>query len=313
MLASLLASGTALADPAAIALDRYTSGESPRDDFELSRATIAAHQHLGAQVALDYGARPLVWETNDGTEVPIIDSQTTALFALNYSVWERATFFAAMPAVLQMSGATAHETSQLDTPNIDSNGPGDLYFGARVLAIGSEHDVGALAVQAALSVPTAGSLGRQYYRGDESVTFRPKLIGELHPGAESRIVLNVGAVVREDYEGTPYDVTDELTFALGFGIPVWTGLTNAASKLEAVAYARGNTTFVNPFASAYTPVEAVLGARYSDTHAHVGLAAGTGVSRGIGAPDFRLALTAGFVVPVLGSWSSNSSTEVAKR
>ena len=311
MLASLLTTGTALADPA-VALDRYSSGESPQDDFELSRARIAAHQHFGAQLALDYAANPLVWEANDGTQVQVVGSQTTALFAINYSLWDRATFFAAMPAILQMSAADPYQSAQPEAEQIDSKGPGDLYFGARVLAVGGEQDVGALAVQAALSVPTAGSIGQQYYRGDKSVTFRPELIGELHPGAQSRVVLNLGAVVREDYEGTPYDVTDELTFALGFGIPVW--LTSASSQLEAVAYVRGNTAFTNAFDAAYTPVEAVVGARYARPNMTFGLAAGSGVSRGIGAPDFRLALTAGFVAPVLEAFSSNSqSTEVAKR
>lgn len=217
-----------------------------------------------------------------------------------------------MPAILQMSAADPYQSAQPEAEQIDSKGPGDLYFGARVLAVGGEQDVGALAVQAALSVPTAGSIGQQYYRGDKSVTFRPELIGELHPGAQSRVVLNLGAVVREDYEGTPYDVTDELTFALGFGIPVW--LTSASSQLEAVAYVRGNTAFTNAFDAAYTPVEAVVKARYARPNMTFGLAAGSGVSRGIGAPDFRLALTAGFVAPVLEAFSSNSqSTEVAKR
>lgn len=314
VLASIITSGTAFADPAAIALDRYTSGESPQDDFELSRAKIAGHHHLGAQVALDYAANPLAWEANDGTEVMIVGNQTTALLALTYSLWDRATFFAGIPAVLQMTGATPHESAQLGAPQTDSNGPGDLFFGARVLAVGGENDVGAFAVQAAMSVPTSGSLGRQYYRGDDSVTFRPKLIGELHPGAKSRLTLNLGSIIRNDYEGTPYNVTDELTFALGYGVPVWSAVSATSTQLEVVAYLRGNTTFGNAFESAYTPIEAMLGARYATPSMTLGVAAGSGVSRGIGAPDFRLALTAGFVAPALETLSSNSqSTEVAKR
>jgi hypothetical protein len=129
------------------------------------------------------------------------------------------------------------------------------------------------------------------------------------------LTLNLGTIIRNDYEGTPYNVTDELTFGLGYGVPVWSAVNNTSSQMEVVAYLRGNTTFTNAFESAYTPVEAMLGARYASPNMTFGLAAGSGVSRGIGAPDFRLALTAGFVAPVLEALSSNNpqSTEVAKR
>jgi hypothetical protein len=313
-LAIFFVSGAVLAEPRAITLDRYSSGESPEDDFELSRAKIAAHQHIGAQVTLDYASNPLAWEANDGREVNIIGSQTTALVGFSYSLWERATFFAAMPVVLEMSGASVNETTQLGTPQADSGGVGDVYFGARVLAVGGENQLGAFAVQAALSVPTAGSAGEQYFRGDDSVTFRPELIGELHPGAKSRIMLNLGSIIRNDYEGVPYDVSDELTFALGYGIPVWSGVAGTAGQVEAVVYLRGNTTYLNAFDAAYTPIEGILGARYASPSMTLGLAAGTGIAQGMGAPDFRFALTAGFLSPVLELLSSGSqSSEVASR
>lgn len=306
LFASLFICGTAIAEPASITLDRYTSGETPQDDFELSRAKVAGDHYFGSQLVLNYADNPLTWRANDGTEANIISRQTTGLISINYSLWNRATFFIGMPMVLQVSGVTAERAERLGAPPKDSKGTGDLYFGGRFLAIGKDEDLTAFAVQAALSLPTAGYLGEQSFRGEETVTFRPKLIGELRPGANSRVVLNLGAVIRDDYEGAPFDVTDELTFALGYGIPVLTGIKGTSSQLDAVAYLRGNTTFTNAFASAYTPVEAMLGARFLCGGASFGLAGGAGISRGIGAPDFRLALTMGFVAPTLDAVSSNS-------
>lgn len=307
LFALLFMCGNAFAEPASIALDRYSSGETPQDDFELNRAKVAGDHYWGSQLVLNYANNPLTWRANDGREANIVGGQTTGLVAINYSLWNRATFYIGMPIVMSVTGIVAEGAAQLGAPPKDTKGPGDLYFGARFLAVGNDNDFGAFAVQAALAFPTAGFVGDQSFRGEETVTFRPKLIGELRPGAGSRAVLNLGAVIRNDYEGAPFDVTDELTFALGYAIPVLPALGGSSSSLDAVAYLRGNTTFTNAFASAYTPVEVMLGARYVGDCMTLGLAGGAGLSRGIGAPDFRLALTVGFVAPTLETVSSNAN------
>lgn len=179
----------------------------------------------------------------------------------------------------------------------DDIGLGNATLGARVRLAGERSDPYAIAVAMAFAFPTAG--GDQHYRGEQSVSFAPRLIGELRPGHGARIVLDVGARIHEEATSASINlaVQHELTWALGFAIPVLTD-GDPRTHLDAHAQLFGATTFARAFERDSTALEALVGLKlHHATGVVAGIAGGAGLTRGIGTPDARAVVTIGYALP----------------
>lgn len=299
---TLLMAAPAVAQQPSATLDRYAASETPEDDFHLSRASDFGHLRFGAQIHLDYALNPLVFEGMLGdasTEnFPIVEHQLVGTVGLSFGLFDRVVIFAGLPVTLLMDGADSATVSAFGLSSADDAGLGDMTVGGRVRIVGEDDDFGALALQVSASLPTA-SYDDQSYRGEDHVTFLPELIGELRPGLGSRIVLNVGARLREeDPVGmTNLEFRHALTFGLGFAIPLWTD-EDPRTHLDLHAQIYGSTAFAYAFEREHTPLEATAGLKFFHASGFIGgLAAGPGITRGFGSPDLRVIGTVAWAMP----------------
>ncbi|MFO0684224.1 MAG: OmpA family protein [Sandaracinus sp.] len=195
-----------------------------------------------------------------------------------------------------MTGADGGLVRSVGAIASDGTGLGDAYLGARVRLFGESSDAFALGLQATLTVPTSidGS-----YRGESTVSFRPTLTGEIRPGAGVHIVLNAGAVIREeDFHATDnVFFSHELRLAAGLSVPVWTD-TDRRTHFDLLAQFQSGTAFRDFFGRASTTSEATGGVRLMHSSGFViGAVAGPGITRGFGSPDLRVVLNIGWATP----------------
>lgn len=283
------------------ALNRYAPAETPDDDFHLSRAADFGHERLGLQLHVDYASDPLVWESTLGdpsSERVVIGNQLSATLGAAYGLWNRAAFYAGLPTVLWMDGMSQAEAAPLGLVGADDSGLGDLYLGGRVRLLGEEHDIGALALQGTLTLPTSGITGSQHFRGSGGVTFTPELLGELRLGV-SRLLLNVGTLLREDEAGPRnLELHPDLTFGIGFAVPLWTDRGQPETHVDLVVQSYGSTAFARFFEREQTPLQGSAGAHYSHAGGlRFGAAFGAGLLRGVGTPASRLIVSVGYAAP----------------
>ena len=275
------------------ALNRFQAAETPEDDWHVSRPTDLGHLRFGAQLHLDYANDPLVYEDTAGdadTEsARIIGHQLTGTLGLSFGIKDRLVIYAGLPVVFVQNGDDMPMTmAGVPLDEADGAGLGDAYLGLRARLYGERDDVFALGAQLTVTFPTAG--GDQLFRGDEFLSLHPELLLEVRPGGGAHIDLNLGARIRENATGQfGRRFSDDLTFALGVGIPVWTDEDSSESHLDVQAQIYGSSGFKDFFERASTNLEVLLGARFfHDSGLTAGLAAGPGLTRGYGSPDVRI-------------------------
>ena len=293
----------ALAQPGAT-LDRFRPGETPQDDFHVSRPTDLGHLRFGAQLTLDYGLNPLVYEEMLGDpsseRFAVVEHQLNATVGLSLGLFDRVVAYAGLPVALVMQGADATQVMGLGVGAADGAGLGDAYVGARVRLFGESDEPFALAAQATVTFPTSID-GR--YRGDPTVTLQPELVAELRPIGALRIVANVGVRIREESASPMSNLHfgHELTYALGLALPVWTDAEAAGTHLDVLAQIYGDSAFDSFGQREGTALEATAGLRFFHASGVViGLAGGPGLNRGFGSPDLRGILTLGWAMPPEG-------------
>lgn len=281
-------------------LSRFGASETPEDDFHLSRPTDLGDLRYAAQLHLDYGLDPLVYESTLGdpsTEsLSVVGHQLTGTLGLSLGLIDRVVVFAGLPVAFVHDGASPDDL-QPGVPAADGAGLGDIYLGGRFRILGEDDEMGALAVQATLTLPTSVD---STYRGDPSVTFHPEILGELRPIGELRIVMNLGARIREETSSPDNNLQfrHELTYALGAALPVWTDPADPRTHLDTHVQIYGASAFALFGRREGTALEATLGVKFFHASGLVaGLAGGPGLNRGFGSPDLRLLLSVGWMLP----------------
>ncbi len=279
-----------------VTLDQFHPAETAADGFALSRPDDGGHLRVGARLSLDYGYDALVFQPADTSrgEVEVVRNQFAAHLGVHLGLWDRLVVFAGMPFNAMMEGARA--MSGLAYAPADGPGIGDASLGARVRLFGERSEAFALALQTTFTLPTAQwSNGAQRYSGERGGTLVPELIGEVRFFG-FRITADVGARLRfVDEAGLDtVAVGHELVWGAGLTIPIVDREANGVG-LTAHLESYGATTFATFGARGSSPVEGILGLRVEPICGLVvGLAAGTGLTRGYGAPDARGLLTLGF-------------------
>ena len=284
-------------------LNRFRASETVEDDFAISRPTDLGHLRYGAMIHLDYANDPLVWENDlgerDSEAFRIVEHQLDLTLGLSLGLFDRIVIFGGVPVSLVMNGDSADDLQAAGIgASADGAGLGDVYLGARARLFGETGDVFALGLQLTGTFPTAGD---QRFRGDDFLSLSPELLLELRPGGGARLVLDVGAKVRRNASDADSNLSfgDELTFGLGFAIPVYTDESDDRTHLDFHAQIYGSSFFDDLFTRETTPFEGTLGAKLHHQSGLVaGLAGGMGLTRGFGSPDARVIAMLGYGRPV---------------
>lgn len=286
-------SDVAEAQELGIELHRYRAAESPSDGFSISRPDDIGHLLWSAQIQLDYGYDPLLYQQmlDDGTTRvgAVVEHMLVADLAMCLGVAHRVVVFFGFPFNLVMTG---QEGLAVDAPlAADGTSIGDFRLGARARVLGSVEDLFSLGVQATLTMPTATWAHRnQNFAGDGSLTGHFELSAEIRPDPV-RITVNVGARSRHTVEFLSSVSGSDLTWGLGIS---W----SAIEILDVIAEIYGSSPFTAFGDRESTPIEAIGGLRLSPGRGFVvGIAAGAGLTPGIGSPRARMVLTFGWLKP----------------
>lgn len=296
LIALTLAVGSADAG-AQVRLDRYSAPLGPGDGLRLSRPTVLEHREVGGLLAVDYADDPLVLELERGLEetetARLVETQLQAHARFAYGVYDRVMIGVGFEFAMVQTGEgwADRATGTVIAPD-DGSGIGDAQIGARYLAIGGDDEMVALAFDGKLILPLArGANSDQNLSGERGVAGGPEAIFEVRPGP-ARITANLGALVRQDARLFDTNLGDEMTFGLGASVQ----LPGEMRRFEAIGEAYGSTATADFFGGAVTPIEALIGGRWSPSERwRVSLAGGTGLSRGIGSPDARALASLGLV------------------
>ncbi|MFK7985968.1 MAG: MYXO-CTERM sorting domain-containing protein [Sandaracinaceae bacterium] len=108
--AAVAIAGPGSASAQAVHLDQYRSAETPTDGFAMSRPNDLGHLQLGAQLQLDYGFNPLVYELRQGEadseSSSTVEHQLAAQLGVSFGLFDRIVVFAGLPVNLVMEGET---------------------------------------------------------------------------------------------------------------------------------------------------------------------------------------------------------------
>ena len=296
----LAASSSAVAQDGGFQLDVFSAAETADDGFAISRPNDRGHMRFGAQLTLDYARNPLVFETTQGDadteeDDAIVSDQLVANIGLSLGLANRLVIFVGLPVNLLLDGE-----DRIGFPSVDGTSIGDPRLGARVRLLGEREQSFALALQLSGTLP----LGRlavddSAYAGDRTATLTPEVLMEIRAGQRLRIDLNLGVRIRGDNslpaDGslTGFTTGTQAVFGLGLGIIAVPDLLDFAIELY------GQSDFDNYFERENTPIEAIAGVRLHPIRGlTIGLAAGPGLTRGVGSPDVRGVFTVGYAAPV---------------
>ncbi|MDW8247660.1 MAG: transporter, partial [Sandaracinaceae bacterium] len=279
-----------------IYLNQYRMAETAIDGFALSTPNDLGHLNGSARLAIDYALNPLVYEAMvgraDTERYPYVENMLSSNVALALGLFDRLVLYGGLPATLFSDG------NSMAALRADGTQVGDPYVGARLRLFGERSDPFALGLQVALSLPLSeAASASQSYSGERSVTFLPRLAAQLRlANNRLRLGLNLGARIREHSEIQQLRVGHELTYGAGLVAEL------VAETVDLVLEAYGATGFEQGrdgrggfFGRESSPAEALLGLRIHPVcEVEIGLAGGTGISRGYGASDFRGLLTLGY-------------------
>jgi hypothetical protein len=282
-----------------VALNPYVAPFSGEDGLVLNRPRALLHRDLSTSLVIDYARDPLVVELrrgDSGTEAAsLVAHQLTGHARVAFGLFDELVLMAGLDVALDMRGERfVVPGASAPLPSADGPGLGDARVGVRYIPFGRHKSLFAWALQGQLTFPTAeAASSSQNLTGEGNVSFRPELLGELRPGPY-RFNVALGAVVREEGSLLGTQIGHQLTFALGGGVE----LPGKLRAVQLLGELHGATGFSKFFGRDVTPLELLFGLRArASSQWQVGAAAGPGLSRGVGSPDFRVLASVSFVVP----------------
>jgi outer membrane protein OmpA-like peptidoglycan-associated protein len=266
---------------AQVSLDQFRPAPLWTDGFALGRPVVLPHASVGALVALEYANDPLVYERtprDPDSEEHVVSDDLVLHAGLAVGLWDRLVVFVGIPVHLVLDGESE---LTIPAPLADGAGLGDISLGGRVLIAGDDDSTAALAGEFIARIPTADWADQeQSYRGDAIGSYEPALLFEVRSGnfdARAR----AGVRLRKEVAVSNLELGQELAYGLGARLRV-------ADPLYFHLEAYGSTYLNHAFAREHSPAEALLGAKVDIGGWGVGAAAGPGLLRGYGSPDFRV-------------------------
>lgn len=272
----------------AFELNQFRPTPLTSDGFAVAGAQSPGHLGFNAALTLDYAKEPLVVELATKDQYAVVTHQLAMHLTLALGLGSRGTLFAGVPVNLVMNGDDPPRGIVTRLPRPDGAGLGDAYLGARVRIAGDEHSRATFALQATLSAPLASVSSSQRYSGDDMVQFDPRALLDIHLG-RTTLRANLGARIRQPEHVLGTVVSHALTYGLGLQY----AFERAPVRLLADLY--GSSVFEDFFGGPTSPLEALFGAKYQHASGfHAALAAGPGITHGIGTPELRALATLGF-------------------
>jgi outer membrane protein OmpA-like peptidoglycan-associated protein len=290
-LLGLLGAGSASAQ---VTLDQFRTAETVYDGFAISRPDDRGHLKFGVHLNFDYANDPLVFESTVGnadTETTkIVEHQLVGALALNLGIADRIVLFAGLPVSLWMEGDAVAGGG-----GADGAGIGDPWVGARLRLLGENDDIFGLGLQAAATLPVAKAADdTQVFRGEDGLSFIPKLLVELRPGPV-RLTGNVGVQLRKKLDAGTFGVGNELRWGFGATFDLVKDRLTAHGEIYGATPLGKIVDGVTFGDREGSPLEAIAGLKYYSPKGFVlGLAGGPGLLRGYGSPDFRAIAQIGF-------------------
>jgi outer membrane protein OmpA-like peptidoglycan-associated protein len=264
---------TAQASAAGFAQDAYTAPVAPEDLMWTERAgSDSGHVRPFARLTLGFTDDPLVLvDANDSNrEIRVVDDQFGLYGAFGVGLFHRAHVALAMPLYVQSSAVAS-------AGDVKGARPGDIGLDAR-FAIFERLSPVELALAGTLRLPS-GARAAYASDGAANVWLRALLSKQL--GADGSLVnVSFGPALRPAHEEAGVAIGSQVRFSAG-------ALLALSRVLGVTAELAGSTPTDDPFAGNGTPVEGALGGRLTLSQVVLGTSLGTGLSSGVGAPDWR--------------------------
>ena len=289
LLTTLFLSSPAMAqEQPSLALNRFNPSWMGDRFFGVSSPYAAGHltPHLG--LILDYAHAPLVIvrQTPTGDEAigTVVEHQAFLHLNGTFSLWNRVALNVDLPiAVLQSGDDPTVAGTNFDSPS--GADLGDLRLGLRLRLLGEHDDPFQVAVGGHVWAPT-GNSGPGSFVSDGGLRGQPLLIlgGRIGSFVYSA---DVGPELRPAQTFANVGQGTRLTWGTGAGVLL------AEEKLQVGLEVLGGIV-MEDIQRRTSNVEVLLGGKYRAGPIVLGLAAGPGLTSGIGTPDARVVLSAGF-------------------
>lgn len=281
-------SGIAAAQAEGFAVNRFEPAERGSEWFVTDTLDFRPDGLAALGVVVDWAHRPLVFQTDDGTEGALIENQVYAHLGASFVFWHRLRLAASLPVVMQQTG----ETVVLDGETYlapQRTAVGDLRLAADVRILGEHRDAFSLAAGLRAWMPTGDQAA---YAGDDALRLGGHVLGAGELG-----MFAYAARLGVNYRGLESDFGDsslgtEFVFAASAGVRVLNDALLLGPELT------GSTVLADgqAFSADATPIELLFGGHYLLDKWRFGLGVGPGLSRGFGAPALRTLISAEYVL-----------------
>lgn len=287
----LFASGSASAQAAGFALDRFEPADRGSNWFVLDSLDLRGHGRLALGVTGELGYRPLaIYDADGSLRSAIVEHQLFAHPGGSFVLWDRLRVSASLPVGLYATGDGGTIGGVVYPAPSSAQTVGDLRFGADARVIGQSGDPFQLAFGLHLFAPT-GSRGA--YSGDETFRATPRALvaGDLGVFAYSA---KLGIAYRgHDVELAGSPLGSELVYGAAVGVRA----LDRRLLLGPELYGSSVVT-ADLFKTRTTPADLLFGAHLDVGAVRIGAGAGFGVSRGYGSPAARAVLSIEWLAPV---------------
>jgi outer membrane protein OmpA-like peptidoglycan-associated protein len=286
---------SATAQSTQIDLNQFRPAELATDGFATSTPDAQGHARFGFMVWMDYSDDAFVVEDATGTRTAVVHQQLTGHLMLNIGLADRLVLFADVPYHFILSEGDG-------APALKGGNLGDFYFGARINFFGTRDDVFQIGTQATLTVNTASlaSSGQDFAGQVDKSPYLGgwfELLLNFNAGDFVRIPLQVGYKLGTQGQLVPPDLFVGNEFTYGGGVLIMLGQDQFMISAEAFGRTAANST-VDFWTKNETPVEVLGGFKWlPDFGFTLGVGGSAGVTKGYGAPDWRVFGMVGYTMP----------------
>src|SRR5882724_6498773 len=277
-----LVPATARAQSAGFAINRFDPAERGSDWFSADSLDLRGHGRLMLGATGDFGEKPLVLYNRDGDELKsIIEHQLYVDVGGSLVLWDRLRLGVNLPILAYQAGEGG-TVRGVSFEAATGAGVGDLRLAADVRLLGHYRAPISLAAGVAVFAPTGK---QEAFAGDGKVRVSPRLllggdIGNLVYAAKLGVLYRANDT---GFNGAPTGTEAVVSAAIGYGSD--NGKLVLGPELFGSTVVTSSKAF---FKKRETPFELLFGAHYKVTDdVRLGAGVGPGLTRGLGAPQFR--------------------------
>lgn len=261
-------------------VNRFEPSERGSDWFANESLDLRGKARPALGLVGDYAYRQLVIYDADGSvRHSVVRNNLFVHAGANLTLFDRVRIAASMPLQAFADGRGGSFDGVFYAPPTHNQGVGDLRAGLDLRLFGEYGGPATMALGVQGWAPTGQ---RSQYAGEGELRMRPRL---SFAGSTRHVAY--AAQVGFHYRPTAVELagerlTSEMTFSAALGLKA------AKGKLTVGPEIFGSTLSRDPFSRRATPLEAILGLHYwAGEQMKLSAGAGTGLTRGFGAPEFR--------------------------